>query len=224
MQSDKFEEEMHGRYGLWLETITKSTSLTDKIGRLLSKHHADDDFLPTAIQFAKVCVETPDAIIRLAKSGDIAPSYVLLRWYLEQCHLLWYLWKNPDQYKKWLSKTRITPGEIGRYFESVSLQTWRDSYVDWCNVVHGNAPYLERYSLIARRSPKDEGQVLILGQILFCVAVLTQKMNMFLVDTVHSVAKQEEWVSLEPMFREINQSLDQMSAEQQRVENTPLKD
>jgi hypothetical protein len=42
MQSDKFEEEMHGRYGAWLEIITKATSLTDQIGRLLSKHHADE--------------------------------------------------------------------------------------------------------------------------------------------------------------------------------------
>jgi hypothetical protein len=218
MQSDKFEEEMHGRYGAWLEIITKATSLTDQIGRLLSKHHADDAFIPTEIQFAKVCVETPAVIVRLAKSGDIAPSYVLMRWYLEQTQLLWYLRNNAEEYQKWLDGSQIKPGSVRKYLRSVSLQDMAVCYKDWSNVVHGNSLYLDSYSTIARRKQRNEGQIVVTGQILCCVALLTMKMNAFLAGALCSVATPRELALLDPAFLGIDQSLQQMWSVQRDAE------
>lgn len=194
----KFEHEFQTLYSKRLQIVSKITSLTDQIGRLLSKHHSKEKFIPTALQFARVFVETADALITLSKLGHIAQAYALLRWYLELSHLLLFLYQNSDKYEDWLNGEQIRPKKIGRYFEKSRLPTWKTTYQDWSNVLHGNSVFLENYHSIAQRTPKSNGQVMLVGNILINVAFITQKANYFLLDLLHPIAQRDE---LEPLLK-----------------------
>lgn len=150
---------------------------TDELGRLTSKHIEKDQFFHYMIQFAKIAVETPECLICLLRKGNISQCYILLRWYLEICHLCYYLWKKPSKFEKWKKGKQISPSEVRNFLTKKELQSWKDTYKDWSNIAHGNEIYLYNLDITAKRTPADNNQVLILGNAILNILVLTQKLN-----------------------------------------------
>lgn len=188
----KFDEEFNGRFKDRIETLERVTALTNTLGRQLSKVHKHGEFIETAIQFAKIAVDTPSAIMDLVVKGNIAHAQLLLRWLLEHSHLLWYLGNNEAQYAKWKAGKKVHPEDVGRFFADSGMPTWESPYDEWSNVVHGNSIFVNNYWTIARRTPKSEGQCVLVGNAIVNALFLTMQINYFLTDTLKPYLSTDE--------------------------------
>ena len=173
----KFQSELEKRFSDQMSVIRRTTELINHMGGLLSVRHEKDKFLETALQFARIAVETPESIVSILRSGHIAQAHVLLRWFLELAHLCYYLWQNPSEHVKWINGEQIRPGKIGKFLEKVEFNSWHSTYEDRSNLVHGNSVFVDHYHVIAKRTPNSEGQLLLIGSALTNVMWITHKLN-----------------------------------------------
>jgi len=166
IKSGKFEQEFSDRFARHIGILGEIRKQTLKMGPMLEEHKEKDEFIETAKQFALINIDSPSCIVACLRSGHIGQAHVLLRWFLEMCHLCYFLWKNPDDYKEWLAGKWKKPSEIGKFFEKMGLATWRKDYEEWSNIVHGNSNVVTKYHTISNVVEVNEGQVILVGQAL----------------------------------------------------------
>jgi hypothetical protein len=186
MSGAKFAGEFEDRIRL----INDILRLTDRLAKQLEANVGHDEFVPTAIEFARINAEAPASITLLAREGNLAQAHVLLRWHLEMSHLLWYLWRKPDELQKWRAGNWIRPKEIGKSLDARERKAMRGAYDDWSNAVHCNTEFIENHAVIAKVTPKTEVQMMIVGAVLMDVAFIGQMTNELLVETLPSEVAQ----------------------------------
>lgn len=213
----KFQSELEKRFSDQMSVIRRTTELINHMGGLLSVRHEKDKFLETALQFARIAVETPESIVSILRSGHIAQAHVLLRWFLELAHLCFYLWQNSSEYGKWLNGEQIRPGKIGKFFETAKLASWQSTYGDWSNVVHGNSMFVENYHVVAKRTRTSEDQVLLIGSVLMNLMWITHIFN-YVCGKALQPHIGDEFLTLAKRYNELEEIIMKMSDEQNRNE------
>lgn len=174
---DKFESEFKDRYAKELSILHDVRSLTEESERLLRVVRRHEDFLSTAFAFARISVESIDCVSTCLRRGHIGQSYVLLRHYLELSHLTHYLWSNREEYEKWLRGEEVRAREIGKHFEKQGFASWKETYGDWSNAVHGNSVFVQNYHEICQAFPISEGQNVLVGNALISMMYIAHKLN-----------------------------------------------
>jgi len=160
-----------------LYLIQEMGRLTDKLGAVLVDHQDISPFAPTAVQFALIARETPNAIIELLRRGYLGQPYVLLRWYLEMAHLSYYLWQNPDRHSAWLLGKDVKPGSVRKFMRKEGFPDWGGVYDEWSGLVHGSAKLLLNYHKLERLGRKRSEHEVIIGNALVYLMWYGQKTN-----------------------------------------------
>ncbi len=173
----KFTAILNEKYADRIATIEEIITMTDELGKLMAKHHKEDPFMETALQFALMNMETPGCILLVLEAGHIAQAYLLLRWHLEMTHLCFYLWKNPEMHKEWKNGNEIRPKDIGNFLKSNEYPTWRSEYEEWSNVAHGNHRFISQSHLLSAKRTTSQGSAMMVGQVLVFLMWNSQKMN-----------------------------------------------
>jgi hypothetical protein len=195
----------------------------DRIGRLMSVHCERHLFIPTALQFSRISVETPPAVLSLLMDGHLAHCAILLRWYVEMAHLYWFLWRKPSEFEAWKSGRQIRPKDVKAFFISEKLPPWKNAYDDWSNFVHGNHDFLDQFHLLASRTPNSPAQEILIGSILVNVAFISQKINVFSLQILGKIIDVDEIAAIQTACKPIDLALITMKEEQRRAEEELMK-
>lgn len=211
------------QYSKFLSVLSDVNHLTNDFGRLLSENHEKAPFASTSLQFARIAVETPDAIVRLLEAGNIAQSYVLLRWYLEMANLCFFLWKNPEAFEEWSNGDQVRPRDARQFISDCGFQSLASSYSEWSHVVHGNAKYVSSSWTIAQRTPMSEGKYLVIGSALINLICLSQRFNYVL----GQLLREEIGLDINKLaerYNELDNNILALSKEQQKAEDHLMQD
>jgi len=178
----KFERTFREELRQDVETVSKILNLCNRYGKALSNvlkqgSIPKDDFLYTALEFTRLNRESGECTLDTLRAGFLVQCHLLLRWHLEMAQLLYYLWKNPPSFRKWLAGEQLRPEVIGKYFQTEGLATWREPYEDWSNVVHGNHVFVEHSNTIARMRSLTDEQVVVAGSVLHNLMFCSHKIN-----------------------------------------------
>lgn len=173
----KYDPEIDTKFSDYYAVLISTGELAEEYGRRLSLCAKNELMARTLIQFARLAVETPDSVLRLLRSGELAPCYVILRWHLEMSHLCYYLWQNPTEHTLWLKGKRIRPRQVGKFFETRGFATWKHAYEDWSNVVHGNNLFVDKLHVTSCRSEKTDAGVMLVGNAFVNLIWVTHKFN-----------------------------------------------
>ena len=140
--------------------------------------HGDNQFIGTAMRFLDINYDALLSIKDALEAGYLTQSYVLNRWHLEQAHLFYFLWKSPDDYKRWKKDEHIKPREVGEFFEERGFPSWEEAYDECSHVVHGNAIFIENSSEVSFTTPINATQLTEVNTVLKHLMVTGHKMNM----------------------------------------------
>jgi len=196
----KYTSIFQDKYKEHVDLLNAIIEQTDRLGKLTSQNIEKEMFFHYMIQFAKIAIETPEGLICLLERGNISQCYVLLRWYLEICHLCYYLWQNPSKLEIWKKGNQISPGEVRGFLMKMKLQSWKETYNDWCNVVHGNEVFLNAFDIVAKKTPVNSNQILILGNAFLNIIVLTQKFNYVFGKALQPYIEVDLWHELATLY------------------------
>jgi hypothetical protein len=174
---NKFEEEFKTIYKEHIDILKKQREYTIEATRLLNIVADKNDFILTASQFSTLSFECLFGISEALEKGYFAQCEVLVRWYLELCHIYRYLWQNPQEFVKWQSGKRIRPKDVGKFFEKMGLESAKETYEALSNAVHGNDGFINYYYSRSFSSPKNEFQIIFLGKLLVNLMFIAQKFN-----------------------------------------------
>ena len=215
---EKFGKELDKTFVAHIKTISKIMNLTDEIGTQLTNFSDRNHFYKTSLNFARICIETPEAIITLVRYGFLSHTCLLLRWFIESSHLLLYLWDNKCKYQEWLSGKQIRAQEIGKYFATRGLPTWEKDYEEWCNIVHCNNGFIKCYHINAITTIANNVHKVEIGNIILNAAYIALEMNKFLITILASELPDEKMGYFEKLLTEIAIELTTLREEQQAAE------
>ncbi len=223
----KFEDAFRGRLSEAVKLVVEVREVCNSCGRLLDNSlnqgkHGDNNFYVTALQFTRINYDTIACIKHGIQSGFLTQSFVLLRWHLELAHLFYYLWKDQEAYRRWVQGEQIRPREIGKFIEEEGSATWEETYLDWSNVTHGNALYVENCFTISRMTPIDDKQVILAGHALRNLMFMGHKINMVSGNLLKELVDVAEYNPIAEKYNSLDDDIWAYSHKQNREEDEML--
>lgn len=214
---------MNRKYADRIAVLKQVNDLTDELGRMMVEHYGDDPFMETAIQFARINVETPGCILFLFEAGYIAPAYIVMRWHHEMADRCFYLWKNPDKHEIWKNGKgeEIRPKCIGKFMISVGSDPGAEQYMALSDIVHGNFNYVRNVDSLSNEPQSTLGMVMTIGRALLHVMTNSHRMN----DIFCALLKGhigDRYIDIEKQYIDIEKRIIDAS-DTQRVEEKRLK-
>lgn len=223
--ADAFEDKLSQPAAL----VREVRELTNSCG----KHLADvakmdkgqhNQFLTTALQFTRINYDATNCIHSTIKAGHLSETFVLLRWHLELVQLYYYLWKNEAEYQLWLGGKEIRPKTIGIFLESNELANWKDTYIDWSNVTHGNSQYVENCWKISNTSPRTDELVILGGHALRNLMFNGHRINMVSGTLLKSLIDVRLYNPIVERYNSLEKQIFAYSDQQNKMENDAWSD
>jgi hypothetical protein len=165
------------RFAGQLSLLNETNRLFLQLAILLQVHNDKDQYFPIARKFYLLATDISKTILLCLKNGQIASAIVLLRWYLEIVHLCYFLWQNTKRRNDWLAGEKIEPREIREFIKSFGHADWKETYSDWSNFVHGNAPFIMNYNGSHNYGGNKEGNDIFYGKVFVNILFMTHKLN-----------------------------------------------
>ncbi|MFH2035179.1 MAG: hypothetical protein ABIJ45_02150 [Candidatus Zixiibacteriota bacterium] len=184
----KVKFDLEKEYLEYVDLIQQVKAQTSELSRLLDIVQNRSVIHKTAFELSNISIETVDCIIMNLKYGYLAQVQVLIRWYLEMCHLSRYLIDNDDKYKKWLKGDKVRPKDIGVYFEKIlKFPSWKYYYNELSEYIHFNPIFIENHYRIELSNHEEvDLHELLVEQSLANVMLLSQKFNYAILEALKS--------------------------------------
>jgi len=181
---EKFEYEFNGSLSNHISVLIKIRALTEELERSLRMAGDDKPLFSMAIQMAQISIQSQQCIMSILQSGFISEAHILLRWSLELAHKAFYLAEDPSEYERWISGQEIRPSQIGNFIQNRKFPPWKSIYDEWSDIIHGNYRFVRIQSFIGYNTPANNDQLVIVGQALRNLMIISHKMNSVLCHVV----------------------------------------
>lgn len=173
----KFRDLIEDYYKDLYSTSEKCRKFTRQLFRLSVILRQKNQFLSIASDFARISEESQRSIVELIRLGHLSEAQVLCRWQIEGCHLLYFLFRNPNELDRWLNNEWIRPKNVGKFIASEGKASWKDIYDGLSNIVHFNSEFTRNHARISQGETRDVLQEVLVGQTLLNICIVASKLN-----------------------------------------------
>lgn len=225
----KFAEAFEDKLSHAANLVHQVRELTNSCGKQLAAVAKENSsqghsFITTAIQFTRINYDAIPCIEHMIKAGNLSETHVLLRWHLELVQLYFYLWKCQSEYRLWLDGKEIRPKTIGKFLESGGMASWKDTYIEWSNVTHGNSEYVEKCWTISTTTPVTHDQILLAGQALRNLMWNGHRINMVSGTLLRDLINVSLYNPIAEQYNSLNTEIMAYSDKQNKMENEAWHD